>query len=158
MKNYRVGFGFDVHRFSREKKPLVLGAVKIPCAHSLKAVSDGDVLLHAIADALCGACSLGDIGDYFPPSRKYEGIDSKEIIKFILRAIGKKTRIINLDVIIVAEKPKLVAHKKNITESLKNIFHIQNINVKIKSKEGLHILGGKDAISCFALAYVEVCG
>ncbi|MEI8348584.1 MAG: 2-C-methyl-D-erythritol 2,4-cyclodiphosphate synthase [Candidatus Omnitrophota bacterium] len=157
MKNYRVGFGFDVHRFSKKNKPLILGAVKIPCDFSLEAVSDGDVLLHAVADALCGACSLGDIGDYFPPSKKYEGIDSKEIVKFILRKSRKKVKIINLDITIVAEKPKLSSHKKNIVKSLKSIFPVHSINVKIKSKEGLNILGGKDAISCFAVVLVKTC-
>ncbi|MDP2923446.1 MAG: 2-C-methyl-D-erythritol 2,4-cyclodiphosphate synthase [Candidatus Omnitrophota bacterium] len=155
MVNYRIGLGFDVHRFSKKNKPLVLGAMKISRSFGLEAVSDGDVLLHAITDALCGACSLGDIGDYFPPSKKYEGIDSKEIAKFILHKLGKKFKIANIDITIVAEKPKLFPHKKDILKSLKSIFRIRNINVKIKSKEGLNILGGKDAISCFAIALVR---
>jgi 2-C-methyl-D-erythritol 2,4-cyclodiphosphate synthase len=155
MNNYRIGLGFDVHRFSKAKKDLVLGGVKICNGFGLEAVSDGDVLLHAISDALCGASCLGDIGDYFPPSDKYKGIDSKEIINFILDKMEKNFRIANIDVIIVAEKPKLLSHKKKILKSLCSILKTRAINIKIKSKEGLDILGGKNAISCFAIALLR---
>ena len=157
MKGYRIGLGFDVHRFSKRNRPLILGGVKLSNSFSLEAVSDGDVLLHAISDALCGAASLGDIGDYFPPSKKYVGIDSKIIAKFILAKVTKKFNIANIDVIIAAEKPKLVPHKKRILKSLQSLLKIRDINVKIKSKEGLDILSGQNAISCFAIALIKKC-
>jgi 2-C-methyl-D-erythritol 2,4-cyclodiphosphate synthase len=157
MEKNRIGLGFDVHRFSKRKKDLILGGVLVPYRHGLEAVSDGDVVLHAVTDALCGASSLGDIGDYFPPSRKYQGIDSRVIVKLILKKIEKKFKIKNIDVTIVADKPRLMPHKKNILKSLKNIFKLKEINVKVKSKENLDILGGKDAISCFAIALLEKC-
>lgn len=151
LKGYKVGLGFDVHRFSKAKKDLVLGGVVIPAAFSLRAVSDGDVVLHAVSDALCGAAGLGDIGDYFPPQdKKSKGLDSKKIVKFILGKVNKKFKISNIDIIIITEKPKLVSHKKKIVESLKKILSISTVNLKIKSKEGLDILGSKNAMSCVA--------
>lgn len=156
MNKYTVGLGFDVHRFSRKKKPLIIGGVNIKCGLSLDAVSDGDVLLHAAADAVCGACLLGDIGDYFPPSDiKSKGIDSKEIVGVILKRIEKKFSIINIDITIIAEKPRFSPYKGKILASLKKIFRTKSINVKIKSKEGLDILGSKKAISCLAVAVVR---
>ncbi len=156
MKEYRVGLGFDLHRLSKGKLPLVLGGVEIDCALNLIAVSDGDVLLHAIADAVCGACSLGDIGDYFPPADKSnQGIDSKDIVDTILSKIEGNYKLINIDITLVAEKPKLVSYKKEIVKSLKNIFKIKDINLKIKSKEATEVLGGIDSMSCLAAVLVS---
>jgi len=155
-KDYKSGLGFDVHRISRKKKDLILGGVKIPCLFSLDAVSDGDVLLHAVSDGLCGACALGDIGDYFPPeSTESININSRDILKFILNKLKNKYNIENVDVVIVAEKPRLVSYKKKIAESLRNLLHLSAVNIKIKSKENLDILGGKNSISCFASVLVS---
>jgi len=155
MKEYKVGLGFDVHKISKKKKDLILGGAKIPCAISLEAVSDGDVVLHAISDALCGALGLGDIGDYFPPSdKKSKDLDSKTILKFILKK-GGKFSLINLDITIVADKPRLVMHKQKILSSLKKIFSKGQINLKVKSKEGLNILGGTNSISCLTTVLVK---
>lgn len=156
MSKYRVGLGFDVHRFTKSRKDLILGGVKIPYFRGLKAVSDGDVVLHAVSDALCGALCLGDIGDYFPPgSKKSKNINSKDIVKFILEKIDNKFNIVNIDVIIITDKPRLLSHKGRIHESLKEIFSISVLNLKVKSKEGMDILGGKDAISCFATVLIK---
>ncbi len=155
-KHYKSGLGFDVHKISRRKKDLILGGVKIPCLFSLEAISDGDVVLHALSDGLCGACNLGDIGDYFPPEAKEsKGINSCNILKFILNKLHNKYSIENIDITIVAEKPRLVSYKKEITDSLRSILNITMVNVKIKSKEGLDILGGKNSISCFANVLVS---
>jgi 2-C-methyl-D-erythritol 2,4-cyclodiphosphate synthase len=155
MENFSTGLGFDVHRFIKSAKPLILGGVLIPSNLSLSAVSDGDVVLHAVTDAICGASSLGDIGDYFPPSDpKCKNLDSKKIVKFILKKChGYK--IINIDITIIAEKPRLVTHKEKITRSLKTTFNCSKINVKIKSKEGLNILGGINSIACLAVALLK---
>ncbi|MCM8819402.1 MAG: 2-C-methyl-D-erythritol 2,4-cyclodiphosphate synthase [Candidatus Omnitrophica bacterium] len=157
MTDFKVGLGFDVHRFSKKNTPLILGGKKIKNTRGLEAISDGDVVLHAIADAICGACSLGDIGDYFPPSKKFIGLDSKKIVEFILKKINKKFKIINIDVIIIADKPKLAPFKEKILDSLKKIFKVNQINIKIKSKENLNILGSKNSISCLANCLVKVC-
>ena len=157
MKNYRIGLGFDVHVFSKKKKLLVLGGCPIPDAPGLEAVSDGDVVLHAVCDALLGAAGMGDIGDYFPPNDpKCRGINSKKIAGFVLKKISKQFKIGNIDVTIIAQKPRLVKHKPGIKKSLKNIFKA-DVNVKIKSKEGLNILGGVNAISCVAAAALTKC-
>ena len=156
MEDYKVGLGFDVHRLSKKEKDLILGGAKIASSFSLIAVSDGDLVLHAVSDALCGAVGLGDIGDYFPPQdKKSKGIDSKEILNFILKKINKKYTIGNLDIIIVADKPRLFPHKGKITKSLKKLLSTTKVNVKFKSKEGLNILGSKNSISCFAFVSLK---
>jgi len=157
MKNNYIGFGFDIHVFSKKKKPLVLGGYTVPGAPGLEAVSDGDVVLHAVCDALLGAAALGDIGDMFPPEdKKSRGIDSKKIAAAVLKKLGKKIEVVNIDVTIIAQKPRLVAHKPAITASLKNIFGAR-VNVKIKSKENLDILGGVNAMACMVVAGIERC-
>jgi 2-C-methyl-D-erythritol 4-phosphate cytidylyltransferase/2-C-methyl-D-erythritol 2,4-cyclodiphosphate synthase len=135
---------------------MLLGGFKINCGFGLKAVSDGDVALHAISDAICGAACLGDIGDYFHPSdKKNQGIDSKRIAETILAKIKKNYRIENIDITLVAEKPRLVSYKKDITKSLKDIFEIPDINLKIKSKEKKEVLGGAGALSCLAVVLLK---
>ena len=157
-KQLQVGIGFDLHNLIKAKKDLILGGVKIPSVYGLKAVSDGDVVLHAVCDAICGAACLGDIGDYFPPSsRKSKGISSKTIVGVILAKAKSKLKIVNIDVTIIADKPKLVVHKSAIAKSLKNIFKVGTVNVKIKSKEGKDFLGSKNAISCVALVAGQKC-
>ncbi|MFH1519660.1 MAG: 2-C-methyl-D-erythritol 4-phosphate cytidylyltransferase [Candidatus Omnitrophota bacterium] len=153
---YSVGLGFDVHRISRRRKDLILGGIKIPSAFGLVAVSDGDVVLHALSDALCGAAGLGDIGDYFPPQdKRSKGIDSRSIVEFILKKVNKQFTIGNLDVIIITDKPRLFPYKGKITASLRKILSLPSVNVKLKSKEGLDILGGRNSISCFVFAALK---
>ena len=92
-----IGNGFDVHRFSKSGKPLLLGGALIPTPLRIDAVSDGDVLIHAIADAICGACCLGDIGDYFPPKTTPNNIKSNEILAFILKKIPASLHLAHVD-------------------------------------------------------------
>jgi 2-C-methyl-D-erythritol 2,4-cyclodiphosphate synthase len=156
--SYRIGLGFDVHRFSRHKKKLILGGIVIPAPFGLEAVSDGDVVLHAVADGVCGAAGLGDIGDYFAPqNHKSKGIKSKKIVDTVLADIKNKFVIENIDITIIAQRPKLSPYKKQMLESLKKIFPQIAINVKIKSKEGLDILGGIDSIACVAAILLKKC-
>ena len=148
----RIGFGFDVHKFSRSKKSLLLGNVEINCGFGIKAVSDGDVLLHAICDAILGAVSGGDIGDYYPPrDKECKGIKSIDITRNLMKKVMKDFTIVNMDTTVIAQRPPLVRYKKRIVDSLENIFKLPYVNIKIKSKEGLNILGGSDAIACFAV-------
>ena len=156
MNKYRLGFGFDVHRITRQRKNLMLGGARVPSPFALRAVSDGDVALHAVSDALCGAAGLGDIGDYFPPSLpESKGINSRDILYFVLKKAAKRHRIINIDTIIVADKPPLVSYKAKILKSLKLLLKCSSVNIKIKSKENLNILGGRNSISCFAVALLK---
>lgn len=154
----RVGFGFDVHRFDRKGKNLVLAGIKIPAPFGIEAVSDGDVLLHAVSDAVCGAAGLGDIGDYFPPqSKRSKGISSKNILKSILAKIKNKYDLLNVDVIVISQRPRLSPHKKKMTISLKKLLKNKNVNIKIKSKENLEILGGLDAMAVMATVLMKKC-
>jgi 2-C-methyl-D-erythritol 2,4-cyclodiphosphate synthase len=159
MSNLRVGLGFDIHKFNKpgtKKRDLILAGVKIPASFSLDAVSDGDVVVHAVCDALCGCCSLGDIGDYFPPqAHASQGIDSTIIAALVVKKIAKKFKIINIDVTIVAQHPRLAPYKKAMTRKLAQIFPDCAMNIKIKSKEGLNILGGSRAIATLVAALVK---
>jgi len=150
---YYIGFGFDVHKFTARKKYILLGGVKINCGFGVIAVSDGDVVLHAVCDAILGAASLGDIGDYFPPAEyKSKGLKSIDIVEFVVKKTKDIFRINNIDITIVADKPPLSSYKSRIVKSMNNLFQVGNINIKIKSKEGLDILGSNNAISCFVAA------
>ncbi|MCF7870961.1 MAG: 2-C-methyl-D-erythritol 2,4-cyclodiphosphate synthase [Candidatus Omnitrophica bacterium] len=156
MEKYRVGLGYDLHRFTEKKDFMLLGGFRINCGFGLEAVSDGDAVLHAVSDAVCGAACLGDIGDYFPPSdKKNQGADSKRIAETILAKIKKKYKIENIDITLVAEKPRLVSYKKDITSSLKDVFEIPDVNLKIKSKEKKEVLGGAGALSCLAVVLLK---
>jgi len=157
MNDYRIGSGFDVHRFSQDRgRDLILAGVVIDCPFSLEAVSDGDLVLHAVCDAFCGACGLGDIGDLFPPEEKSsKGLSSLVIAEEVREKTEKKFTAVNIDLTIIAEQPRLVRYKAAMTESLKKIFACSEVNVKIKSKEGLDILGGKDAIACMAVVLLK---
>ena len=109
IKNHRVGLGFDVHKFSHKNKLLKLGGAVIPSSVSLEAVSDGDVLLHAVCDAICGACLLGDIGDYFPPcAKESKNMDSRRIVEFVLEKISKKFKIVNIDITLISDRKSVV--------------------------------------------------
>lgn len=158
MKSYRVGLGFDVHRLKKSKRALMLAGVEIPCPFSLEAVSDGDVVLHAVADGILGATCKGDIGDYFPPEAvSSKDLDSKNILKKALQQCQKSYTLVNVDVTIVAERPRLFKHKKAMQQSLINLLGTKAVNIKIKSKEGLDILGPKNAISCLVLILLQQC-
>ncbi len=157
MDDYRIGTGFDVHRFAEKKEgDLILGGIVIDSPYSLEAVSDGDVVLHAVCDALCGAAGLGDIGDMFPPEDKASaGISSLQIVKAVQEKVKDKYVMVNMDITIIAEKPRLSGQKEAMTGSLQNIFSANEVNIKIKSKEGLNILGGSEAIACMATVLLK---
>ncbi|MFO8052409.1 MAG: 2-C-methyl-D-erythritol 2,4-cyclodiphosphate synthase [Candidatus Omnitrophota bacterium] len=156
MEKYKVGLGYDLHKFTDKKDFLFLGGVRINCGFGLEAVSDGDVVLHAVSDAICGAACLGDIGDYFPPSdEKSQTIKSKKIVEAVLEKTKKNYKIVNIDLTLVAERPRLVSYKKSIVKALKDIFAISDINLKIKSKEKIEVLGGVNAISCLAAVLLK---
>ncbi|MFH1769019.1 MAG: 2-C-methyl-D-erythritol 2,4-cyclodiphosphate synthase [Candidatus Omnitrophota bacterium] len=153
MSKLRFGLGFDVHVFTKKKKVLTLGGIDINCGFGLRAVSDGDAVLHAASDAILGAACLGDIGDYFPcHNKKNRGLASGDIAGYVLNKIKNKYALVNIDITIISQKPPLAKYKRRMTRSLKNIFGTDNINIKIKSKEGLNILGGKNALSCMCAA------
>ncbi len=142
----RIGFGNDIHRLA-EGRALMLGGIAIPSKLGEVAHSDGDVLLHALIDALLGAKALGDIGALFPPSdAKYKGADSKELLKKVLELT--KPEIINIDATITLEAPKLRGYIDSIRESLSELLSIDvsRVSIKAKTNEGLGEIGSGAAI------------
>lgn len=150
----RIGHGFDVHKFGGEG-PITLGGVKIPYQYGLVAHSDGDVVLHAITDALIGALALGDIGKFFPDNDpQYKGIDSRILLRKVYSIIQNKGyELVNLDTTIIAQEPKMRGHvdqmRVNIAEDLN--VHFDQISVKATTTEQLGFTGRKEGIACEAV-------
>lgn len=154
----RIGHGFDVHKFGGEG-PLTLGGVKVPYEYGFVAHSDGDVVLHAITDALLGALALGDIGQLFPDTdQQYKGIDSRILLrKAFEMVIAKGYQLINLDVTIIAQEPKMKSHtpqmRVNIAEDLHT--HFDQVSVKATTTEQLGFTGRKEGIACEAVVLLQ---
>lgn len=153
----RIGYGYDVHRLV-EGRPLILGGVEIPFTRGLAGHSDADVLLHAVADALLGACALGDIGQHFPDTdQRYAGADSRELLKEVARLIGQEAyAVANIDATVVADDPRLAPHitgmRNNIAADLQ--LDVAQISVKATTSEGLGFEGRQNGISARAVALV----
>lgn len=158
MEKYRIGQGTDIHILV-ENSIFILGGVKIPYKKGFKAHSDGDVLIHAIIDALFGALALGDIGSHFPDtSEKYKDIDSSILLKEAIQTVREKGfEIVNLDSTIHAEAPKLRPYIDSIRANLANILEtdINKISVKAKTAEGVDSVGKKLAVKteCIVLLH-----
>lgn len=149
---FRVGNGYDVHKLVEGRK-LILGGVEIPHIKGVLGHSDGDVLIHAIMDAILGALALGDIGQHFPDtSKEYEGIDSMILLDRVVELMEEKGyNLVNLDSIIVAQKPKLKDYlnfmREKIAKSLKT--DIENISVKATTEEKLGFTGNEEGIKSY---------
>jgi len=154
----KVGLGFDIHPLVTNRK-LIIGGVKIKYEKGLLGHSDADVLTHAIMDALLGAVALGDIGRLFPASdEKYKNISSLILLDkvvFLLKERGFKVE--NVDAIVICQEPKLLPYLENMTKNLASHLKIdlKNINVKVKSAEGIGNLGKGDAISALAVTMIS---
>jgi 2-C-methyl-D-erythritol 2,4-cyclodiphosphate synthase len=151
----RVGIGFDVHRLAEGRK-LILGGVEIPFPLGLEGYSDGDVLLHAIGDALLGAAGQGDIGRHFPDEDpQYKGISSLVLLEKICEIIRRDRFLIhNIDVVISAEKPKLSPYLERMKDKLIGIVKIdrRSVNIKATTTEGLGFTGRGEGIAAYAVA------
>lgn len=154
----RVGQGYDVHRFN-EGDHIILGGVTIPYEKGLEAHSDGDVVLHALADALLGAAALGDIGKHFPDTDpEFKGADSRVLLRHVYSVVRDKGyTLVNADVTIIAQAPKMAPHIaamcRNIAEDLQT--EIDAINVKATTTEKLGFEGRKEGIAVQAVVLVE---
>jgi 2-C-methyl-D-erythritol 2,4-cyclodiphosphate synthase len=153
-----VGQGFDAHRLEAGR-PLVLGGVTIPFERGLAGHSDGDVLLHAIADALLGALGEGDLGQHFPSSDPaWKGAASREILARVaarVRAAG--LRVAHLDATVVAEAPRLAPHQPSMRRSVAEILALPEpaVNVKVKSTDGLGAIGRGEGMAALATVLLE---
>jgi len=154
---FRIGHGFDVHRFG-EGEHLMLGGVSIPFEHGFIAHSDGDVALHALADALLGAAALGDIGQHFPDTdAQYKGADSRGLLRHVVGVVRTAGyQVGNVDVTIVAQAPKMAPHiplmRANIAEDLQ--LDLGGVNVKATTTEKLGYTGRKEGIAVHAVALI----
>jgi len=156
--SFRIGFGYDIHRFVEERK-LFLGGVEIPYIKGLLGHSDADVLLHAICDALLGALSLGDIGEHFPDTEpEYHNISSIELLKAVDNLLKKNGhQINNIDTVVIAQEPVLAPFKKQMQEKISSILGISkdSVNIKAKTNDGLGETGHKEAIAAYAVAVIS---
>jgi len=145
------GTGFDVHALEKGAG-IVLGGVQIPCEFALIAHSDGDVAIHALIDAICGAAMLGDIGELFPNSdAKLKGADSKELLRKVMwRVRGYGYELVNADITIIAQRPKIGAYKAQMQEALSEILNCTRVNVKATTTEGLGFTGRSEGIAAQA--------
>ena len=158
MSNLRIGYGEDIHRLVPNRK-LILGGVEIPFDQGLLGHSDADCLLHAIADALLGACALGDIGDHFPvDDPQWENADSKIILSESYSVVKKKGyQITNLDASVLAEKPRLSPYRLAMRESIAQALGLEldQVSVKLMTNEGLDAIGEGKAIRSTCICLLE---
>ena len=156
--NYRIGLGYDVHRLA-EGETLWLGGIQIPHDKGLVAHSDGDVLLHAICDALLGAAKLRDIGYHFPDtSTDFKNIDSKILLDKTYQLVtGKGFRLVNLDATISAQRPKLKDYIPAMEETIARVLNVDTeaINIKATTTEKLGFEGREEGISAQAIVLIE---
>lgn len=154
----RVGLGYDVHRLVEGRK-LILGGVDIPYKKGLLGHSDGDVLLHAIKDALLGASALGDIGSHFPDTDgKYKDANSLNLLEEVGNFMLKKGYIVNnLDATIMAEKPKMAPYIQLMRENIAGVLNISihQVNIKATTIEGLGFVGREEGIAAQAIASID---
>lgn len=154
----RIGHGYDVHRLV-EGRDLILGGVKIDYPLGLDGHSDADVLLHAVSDALLGAAGLGDIGKHFPDTDpQYKGADSLMLLSVVAKLVGEAGyRVSNIDVTMIAQKPKLKEYIPQMAENIAKTVGIDGsrVNVKATTEEHLGFTGRMEGLSCHAVCLLE---
>ncbi len=154
-----VGFGYDVHRLA-EGESLVLGGVAIPSSIGTVAHSDGDVLLHAVCDALLGAAGLGDIGEHFPDTNEeYRGISSMELLARVVAMVGQSgMAIVNVDSTVVMETPKISPYKLSMRQNIATACHlpVERVSVKATTNEGLGFVGAQQGVQAYAACMLRM--
>lgn len=150
----RIGQGYDVHRFGAGDH-LTIGGVKIPFSHGFVAHSDGDVLLHALCDALLGACALGDIGRHYPDTDpQFKGADSRQLLKDVMSKVrAKGYQVVNLDLTILAQAPKMAPYIERMCQVIASdlALDVTQVNVKATTTESLGFVGRKEGIAAHAI-------
>jgi len=153
MSDFRVGFGYDSHRFAPDR-PLVIGGIVIPYELGLAAHSDGDVLIHAVCDALLGAAGLRDIGTYFPDNDPtWKNVDSTKLLSKVVELVEEKGwKVNNLDCTLILEKPKMKPYVEQIINRLAGLLHVEpdRVAVKAKTNEKMGFTGAGEGIAATA--------
>ena len=154
----RIGHGYDVHAFETGDH-IILGGVKIPHHSQFKAHSDGDVLLHAVCDALLGALALGDIGRHFPDTdNAYKNADSRDLLKKVIKMVNQQGyALVNLDTTIIAQAPKMSVHIAAMQTNLAEDFRVDldQINVKATTTEKLGFAGREEGVAVHAVCLLQ---
>jgi len=161
MPEFRVGIGYDLHR-TETGRPLVLGNIVIPHDQGLAGHSDADVVLHALIDAITGAAGLPDVGQMFPNTDpKFKGIDSARLMEATIAELARKDggtwRIVNVDVVIIAQQPKLAPYKQQMCDRVAQLLGVSpdRVNIKGKTNEHVDATGEERAIACHCVALLE---
>ena len=154
----RIGHGYDTHRFV-EGRPLVLGGVNVPHDKGLQAHSDGDVVIHALFDALLGAAALGDIGAHFPDtSADFKNIDSRVLLRRVQALLAQNSQeVINADITIIAEEPKMAPHIGAMRDNLAADLAVSRgaVNVKATTNENMGFIGNREGIAVHAVVLIR---
>ena len=157
MPDYRVGIGYDLHRLGDNRK-LIIGGVNIPFGRGLLGHSDADVLLHAVIDALLGACGLPDIGEMFPDTDvRFKDADSRQLLAEVQQRVAAEGYLANnVDCVVHADKPKLSAYKRDMAQVIADTLRIdvRRVSVKAKTNEGVGVIGREEAIAATATVTV----
>jgi 2-C-methyl-D-erythritol 2,4-cyclodiphosphate synthase len=154
----RIGFGYDLHRLV-EGKPLILGGVDLAYKKGLLGHSDGDVLVHALIDALLGGLNLGDIGQMFPDTDpEYKGVSSLELLARVGERVSRISSIVNIDATIVCEEPKLAPYLERMKERISATLKVseEKVSLKATTTEGLGPEGEGEAISAYAVVLLDL--
>ncbi|NMC56316.1 MAG: 2-C-methyl-D-erythritol 2,4-cyclodiphosphate synthase [Eubacteriaceae bacterium] len=154
----RIGIGYDAHRLEKDRR-LILGGVEIEHEKGLLGHSDADVLVHAIMDALLGAAAMGDIGKHFPDTDiKYKDINSMSLLRQVYQMLATQGyKIVNIDSVIIAQKPKLAPHIEKMRENIANSLYmdISDISIKATTEENMGFTGREEGISAKAVCLIE---
>lgn len=159
---YKVGFGQDIHRFiaNTDKLGVPIGGVVIPADFGVEAHSDGDVLLHALVDAIFGALALGDIGEIFSDQdMQWQDADSRIFVEYaVLQLQNAEATIVNIDAMILAQQPKLMDYKLQIRDNIANLLNLQfnQVNIKASTTEGLGVIGDGSGIMATVLISIKI--
>lgn len=159
-QNLRIGHGYDAHRFETlapggVARPLVLGGIRVPHTHGLLAHSDGDVLIHALCDALLGAIAAGDIGQHFSDQdESYRGVDSSRLLTRVMENVtARGFAVINADLTVLAQAPKLATHIPAMRQRLATLLAVpvDRVSVKATTTEGMGFVGREEGIASYAV-------
>ena len=158
MTSLRIGQGYDVHEFGPGDK-VMLGGVAVPHTQGVRAHSDGDVLLHAVCDALLGAAALGDIGMHFSDTDpKWRGADSRGFVRHVYALLQERGfRVVNVDATVLAEAPRLGKYRAEMCANIATDLQLDHdlVNVKATTSEGMGFVGRREGLACHAIVLIE---